>query len=68
MENGGSCLKDYIIMEFSDGKSSRICGYRPIRKPFLGPGPVKVTFASDAKTEYRGFYLQYQGWWIEFMF
>ena len=61
MENGGTCLKDYVEFKFSNRPSFRICGGQPPAQNLVGTGPVNITFATDAETQYNGFYLQYQG-------
>jgi len=61
MENGGTCLKDYLEFKFSNQASFRICGGQAPSNNLAGTGPVNITFVTDAETNYNGFYLQYQG-------
>ena len=61
MENGGTCLKDYVEFRFSNRKPFRICGAQLPRGNLVGTGPANMTFVTDAATNYNGFVVQYQG-------
>ena len=60
MENGGTCLNDWLEFTFSDKEPSKICGRRPPRRSISGAGPSNVTFVSNESIELRGFMIQYQ--------
>merc|ERR1712136_236048 len=36
MENGGTCLNDYLEITFSNREPQKICGRRPPRRPISG--------------------------------
>ena len=61
MENGGTCLNDYLEITFSNREPQKICGRRPPRRPISGAGPSTIKFVSNANVEMRGFQVQYQG-------
>ena len=62
MENGRSCLNDWLEMTFSNREPVRICGSRRPRRVISGAGPANVTFASNESIDdFRGFWMIYSG-------